>query len=53
MNRTTGFTAAIGALLLADGTITERGLLSPARHVPFDRFVEELERRDLHVDVGS
>ncbi len=34
MQRTVGFTAAAGALLLARGDITARGLLSPLQHVP-------------------
>lgn len=47
MSRTVGFTASIGAQMLANGTITDRGLLSPAVHVPYGPFVDELLRRGI------
>ncbi len=49
MNRTVGFSAAIGAILIADGTINKSGLLSPALDVPYRRFVSELETRGIAV----
>ncbi len=42
MNRMVGFSAAIAAWMIADGTIGTRGVLSPARDVPVDPFLEEL-----------
>lgn len=53
MNRTVGFTAAIAAQLLLDGTVSARGVISPARDVPPDRFVEELQRRGIRVVRGG
>ncbi len=47
MSRTVGFTASIGAQMLARGTIADRGLLSPAVHVPYEPFVHELHRRGI------
>ncbi|MBC7358186.1 MAG: saccharopine dehydrogenase NADP-binding domain-containing protein [Desulfacinum sp.] len=49
MNRTVGYTAAIGAQLILNGTITRRGLLNPARDVPPDVLLSELERRGMTV----
>ena len=42
MNRMVGFTAAIAARMITDGTITARGVLSPARDVPVEPFFEAL-----------
>ncbi len=53
MNRTVGFTAAIAAQLLLDGTVSARGVISPARDVPPDRFVEELGRRGIRVSSDA
>lgn len=47
MNRTVGFPAAIAARMLADGRIADRGLLSPARHVPCQPFLDELARHGI------
>ena len=49
MNRLVGFTAAIGARMLLSGAIEDRGVLSPARDVPPEPFVAELERRGIRV----
>jgi len=49
MNRTVGFPASIAARMIADGTITARGLLSPAVHVPFEPFINELRRRGIAI----
>ena len=53
MNRTVGFTAAMAAQLLLDGSVAERGVVSPARDVPPDRFVAELKRRGIRVNRGQ
>lgn len=52
MNRTVGFTTSIGAQLLVKGIIPGRGVLSPARDVPPDAMVKELEKRGMHVQSG-
>jgi saccharopine dehydrogenase-like NADP-dependent oxidoreductase len=49
MSRTVGFTAAIGAQFIADGTISTRGLLSPVTDVPYDAFVQALAARGVAV----
>lgn len=53
MNRTVGFTTSIGAQLLVKGMITGRGVLSPARDVPPDAMVKELEKRGMHVQCSA
>jgi saccharopine dehydrogenase-like NADP-dependent oxidoreductase len=49
MSRTVGFSASIVAQMIGRDIITERGLLSPTRHVPYGPFVAELERRGIAV----
>jgi saccharopine dehydrogenase-like NADP-dependent oxidoreductase len=49
MSRTVGYTASIGAQMIADGQIRERGLLSPLSDVPYETFVRELARRDIQI----
>jgi saccharopine dehydrogenase-like NADP-dependent oxidoreductase len=53
MNRTVGFPASIAAQMIASGVIKERGLLSPIRHVPFEPFRAELQKRGIHVRETS
>ncbi len=50
MNRTVGFTAGIGALMILSGKITGTGVLSPVRHVPPHEFIKEVEARGMRVD---
>jgi saccharopine dehydrogenase-like NADP-dependent oxidoreductase len=50
MSRLVGYTASIGAQLLGAGELPGRGLLSPARDVPFDRFTSELAKRGVRVE---
>jgi saccharopine dehydrogenase-like NADP-dependent oxidoreductase len=49
MSRTVGYTTSIGALMIADGRIGKRGLLSPLRDVPYEMLRMELERRGIGV----
>lgn len=49
MSRTVGFTASIGAQMIAAGKIGECGLLSPVNDVPYTLFVEELRKREILV----
>ncbi|MDH3456434.1 MAG: saccharopine dehydrogenase NADP-binding domain-containing protein [Gemmatimonadota bacterium] len=53
MSRLVGFTASIGAQLINSGDISGRGLLSPVRDVPFDRFTSELAKRGVRVETRS
>jgi saccharopine dehydrogenase-like NADP-dependent oxidoreductase len=50
MARTVGFAASIGAHMILRGDIQKRGVLSPARDVPYERFLEELKKRGIHVE---
>ena len=50
MNRTVGFSASIGALMILSGSITQSGVLSPVRHVPPHEFIKEVEARGMRVD---
>ncbi len=49
MSQAVGFTASIAAQMIAGGEIPETGLLSPVRHVPGERFFQELARRGIEV----
>ncbi|MCP4678435.1 MAG: hypothetical protein GY854_23560 [Deltaproteobacteria bacterium] len=49
MSRTVGFTASIGAQLVGSGGIASRGLITPIRDVPFDRFIRELGKRNIQI----
>ena len=49
MNRTVGFTASIGALMIGSGQLTKRGLLSPINDIPFEPFVKELTVRGIQI----
>ncbi|UCC92316.1 MAG: saccharopine dehydrogenase NADP-binding domain-containing protein, partial [Thermoplasmata archaeon] len=51
MQRTTAFPAAIVAHMVGSGLIDERGVVPQEQVVPTGRFFEELEKRDIHVDV--
>jgi len=47
MQRTVGYTASIGAQMVLRGDITKRGLLTPTRDIPVDKFMAELEKRKI------
>ncbi len=49
MNRTVGFAAGIAARMIASGTISGRGILSPIRDVPWQPFVTALEQRGIAI----
>jgi lysine 6-dehydrogenase len=51
MMRTTGFSAAIVALMLGRDQIRRRGVFTAARGVPADVFIEELLGRGLKLHV--
>ncbi len=50
MSRTVGFTASIGAQMIASGAISQRGLLSPLTDIPYEPFARELERRGIQIE---
>ncbi len=49
MQRTVGYTASIGAQMLLNGDIRKRGLLTPTKDIPAEKFIEELKKRDIHI----
>ncbi len=49
MNRTVGFPASIAAIMILKGEISEKGLLSPIHHIPFEIFKNKLEKRGIFV----
>jgi len=49
MMRTTSFPAALAALMMADGRITERGVLTPERCIPPEPFIEGLRERGIDI----
>jgi saccharopine dehydrogenase-like NADP-dependent oxidoreductase len=46
MQRTVGFTVSIGAQMILQEKISEKGVLSPIQ-VPFQPFISELAARDI------
>jgi saccharopine dehydrogenase-like NADP-dependent oxidoreductase len=44
-----GCPAGIVARMIADKTITEKGVLSPMRHIPYEAFMNALKRRGMVV----
>ena len=49
MSRTVGFPASIGAHMILDGTIKQRGLIYPT-DVPFEPYMDELKKRGIKVE---
>jgi lysine 6-dehydrogenase len=49
MMRTTSFPAALTALMMADGRITERGVLTPERCIPPEPFIKGLRERGIDI----
>ncbi|MEM4488364.1 MAG: saccharopine dehydrogenase C-terminal domain-containing protein [Desulfurococcaceae archaeon] len=49
MQRTTGFTASVGAQMILRGDISKRGILFPGTDVPFDVLTAELEKRGMKI----
>ena len=49
MMRTTSFPASVTAMMMADGRITERGVLTPERCIPPEAFIEALRSRGIDI----
>ena len=49
MSKGVGFTASIVAQMIAKGQISEKGVLAPSIHVPYQPFMNELSRRGIQV----
>jgi saccharopine dehydrogenase-like NADP-dependent oxidoreductase len=51
MCRTVGYTASIGAQLIASGQISKRGLLNPVNDVPYVLLAQELQKRGIQMTL--
>ncbi|UCD05287.1 MAG: saccharopine dehydrogenase NADP-binding domain-containing protein [candidate division WOR-3 bacterium] len=49
MSRTVGFVASVGAQMIQSGVIHKRGVCTPMFDVPYEPFLEELDRRGLSI----
>jgi lysine 6-dehydrogenase len=49
MSRTVGYTASIGAQMIATGKITKRGVLTPINDIPYVDLKQELAKRGIHI----
>ncbi len=49
MSKGVGYTAAIVARMIARGDIREKGLLSPTRHIPVEKFMAALKERGIRI----
>jgi saccharopine dehydrogenase-like NADP-dependent oxidoreductase len=49
MSRTVGYTASIGAQMIATGRITKRGILTPVKDIPYETLQEELAKRGIFI----
>jgi len=49
MSKGVGYTASIAAKMIADGDIKEKGVLSPLKHIPFEKFKNELEKKGIKI----
>ncbi|WP_077329694.1 saccharopine dehydrogenase family protein [Virgibacillus siamensis] len=49
MNRTVGYTASIVAQMVANGTISRRGVLSPTTDIPHKLFIDEINKRGITI----
>ncbi len=50
MNKGVAWPASIAAKMLAKGEIKKKGVLSPITHIPYDKFIEELGKKEIHID---
>ncbi|MHA3963688.1 MAG: saccharopine dehydrogenase family protein [Candidatus Thorarchaeota archaeon SMTZ1-45] len=49
MMRTTSFPASVTAMMMADGRISKRGVLTPERCIPPKLFIDELRTRGIDI----
>jgi lysine 6-dehydrogenase len=49
MMRTTSYPAAVAAMMMVDGRISDRGVLTPERCIPPESFIEELRSRGIDI----
>jgi saccharopine dehydrogenase-like NADP-dependent oxidoreductase len=49
MSKGVGYTASIVAQMIAGGEIADKGILAPARHIPYQPFIDRLAERGILV----
>lgn len=49
MSKGVGYTAAIVAGMIANGDIKEKGVLSPTKHIPVQKFMDSLKKRGIQI----
>lgn len=49
MRRLTGIPASIGTIMLGKGEITKKGVIAPEACIDPERFIEELEKRNMKI----
>ncbi len=49
MSKGVGYTAAIVARMIARGDIKEKGVLSPLKHIPVEKFINSLKKRGIQI----
>lgn len=49
MSKGVGYTAAIVARMIANGDIKEKGVLSPTKHIPVQKFMDSLKKRGIQI----
>jgi lysine 6-dehydrogenase len=50
MSKGVGYTASIVAQMIAGGEITEKGILAPAMHIPYQSFMDRMSERGILVE---
>jgi len=50
MNRTVGYTASIIAQMIVNGEIKRKGLLTPVKDIPYNRFLDEISKRGININ---
>jgi saccharopine dehydrogenase-like NADP-dependent oxidoreductase len=53
MSRTVGFTASIGAIMIGDGRIERRGVLTPVKDVQYGALTDELAKRGIGISCDE
>ena len=52
MSKGVGYTASIVAQMIAGGEISDKGILAPAIHIPYQPFMDRLAERGVVVEEG-
>jgi lysine 6-dehydrogenase len=50
MNRTVGYTASIAAQMIGKGDVNKKGLLTPIKDIPYEKFIDEIRKRNISIE---